>query len=575
MISQFETLTYNGFSFPVESKLEIEFDPKYDRADRTVVGVTHMLNVTVTLKTDTLAGMTVGGFVLTGTNETDLPAIKSVLTRSGQRLVLTGTGFGDLSVNGDVQKQDSAWGPKPRRCHFLPLGTTACVLRWSCEVQLPTCLDATFTGRYMAYNYSVSTSVDEQGYCTRTITGYFEVPATRQANGGNVVGAGALTFWNAGTTLPVPAGFRRTQNQATESDDRRRVDFTVVDTETNDIILPPNVVECKASHSVQTADKAAKRMVATLRASYTLRKGVPKQDAFTYFLIMLFNKWTYQTTGGITGVNRQSIVPVSLTIEDPDIYGRQAGNFSMTWTYVNGAIDRADATDFDGSTVNLVPNSALWAPGVKRAGGTVQDPQGNSWSLWAQSMNTVFGTNYPRFAYREGDDIILDLCGQGLVPKTRGTFFRVADYGLFKGEVGVKVNAKTFLKYETSLFVWTVDGKIFKPAPVKKLLAGAQSVISAWFGEGAGRYMIGDVQYIGGSRVFAILRYDILQAAVPPATPILSSVGGEAAVFAKEGRREGKLHAVMFGVPVYSLPNYYLADGTALKNNNNFSGFGL
>lgn len=599
-VPKFETFSYNSFEFPVETKLEIDFDPKYDRADRSATGVSHLLRATVTLKTDTLAGMVLSnGFALTGTNETDLPAIFAVLTKPGQELILTETGFGDLSVNGANEKQDSAWGPKPRRCTFMPLGTNACVLRWHCEVLLPTCLDAVFQDQIMAYNYGVSVSIDEQGYCTRTINGYFEIPLTRSEDGGDTVSQSALDFWGPTTQPPVPTNFRRTQTQATESDDRRKLTFTVVDVETNDVILPPNVVECRASHSVITADKALNRMIATLRASYTLRKGVPKQDAFVYFLLLLWQKWQAQTqiTQGGT-VNKISIIPISLTMEDPDIYGRQAGNFSMTWSYNNFFPDSSDSKiDLQQASANLVPNSALWNPGVKKGGAVIQSPQGNSWGKWRQSMNTVFGTQQPRFSYAANDDFIVDLCGTGLLPQMRGQFFRVADYGTSPASLSVRVDADTFIKYDTSVSVDNRNGMVFRPAPstTKRVVSEVLSSIPFFeWASAAGADLLGDVQTVGSSQTWAYLYFDIVQVGNTPTIPTLSKVGNVNAIYHSSGKHTNYLHAILFGVPAYGIkgfdvyvlqtapgtapdfpPNYYLGNKQAYPNVDGLNNLGL
>ncbi len=609
MIFQFETFIYNTFVFPVETKLEIEFDQQYDQADRTVVATKHFLRATVTLKTDTMAGQTVNGVELVGNNEADLPVIKAALTKPGQKLVLTNTGFGDLSVNGESQKQDSSWGPKPRSCSFLPLGTDACVLRWSCEVMLPTCIDAVFTNTLMAYNYAVSVSVDEQGYCTRTITGYYEIPLTRNSVGGDSVSQSALDYWGPQTIPPVPTNFRRLTTETNESEDRRKLHFRVVDTETNDVILPPNVVECRASHSVQTADKALKRMIATLRASYTMRKGVSKQDAFICFLYLLLQKWRAQIDSGARGgdIQASSIVPISLTLEDPDIYGRAAGNFSMTWSYVNGDPSQSEnVVDMTKVAKNLIPNTALWIPGVKRGGTVVQSPNNNSWSLWRQSMNSVFGSNVPKFKYSAGDDIILDLCGSGATPKVRGQFFRVADSGAGPASLNVPVADKSFIKYNTALQVQNDSGIVFRRAPnVLKGSAGDVAAAGAgtqllggvgtiyWLAK-KGADLLGDVQEIGGPGTMAILSYDIIQVGSPPAPPVLSRVGDVQAIYQKSGKHTNYLHAVLFGVPAYGLegwdvyflktspgnlpnfpPNYFLGDNNSYPNSPAAEGLAL
>lgn len=80
-------------------------------------------------------------------------------------------------------------------------------------------------------------------------------------------------------------------------------------------------------------------------------------------------------------------------------------------------------------------------------------------------MNTVFGTQQPRFSYAANDDFIVDLCGTGLLPQMRGQFFRVADYGTSPASLSVRVDADTFIKYDTSVSVDNRNGMVFRPAP--------------------------------------------------------------------------------------------------------------
>lgn len=318
-VHRIETLTYNGFTFPVESYITSSINYVPDQAGRVIVYAVHRFRVQATI----IAAV---GF----NNDSNLTAIRRALSVSGAPLTFTAMGYGPMSVNlpGFASPKDVKWGPFPKVTQWEPMSPNSAQVEWVCEVAIPECEDAPTQGRLLAYNYGVGTQVDEQGYSTRTISGYLEIPMTRDLTAPTRVPDTADNYWNTDTCPKCPDGFRRVSENTNLSYDKRRLDFTVVDVELPENFFPPGVVECRASHVVQSQGPQLSNMTATIRASYTMAKGVPKPLAFFYFIKLVNARVISQVGKQVIG-----IIPRAISIEEPDIYGRQAGNFSITYTW--------------------------------------------------------------------------------------------------------------------------------------------------------------------------------------------------------------------------------------------------
>lgn len=330
-ITRVETLTYNGFTFPVESYITSSINYVTDQAGRVVIYAVHRFRVQAVV-------IAAPGF----NNDANLTNIRRRLSVNGAPLLFTAVGYGPMSVNVPGGPQDVKWGPFPKVTQWEPLSPNSAAIEWSCEVAIAECVlpvdedddedDFGTIRRLLAYNYGISTSVDEQGYTTRTISGYLEIPMTRDITNPTRVPDTADNFWDTDTCPKCPDGFRRVSEQTSISYDKRRLDFTVTDVELPENFFPPGVTECRASHVVQGQGPVLNMMTATIRASYTLVKGVPKALAFFYFIKLVNARVTAQL-----GKQVVAVIPRAISVEEPDIYGRQAGNFSITYTFVMGA----------------------------------------------------------------------------------------------------------------------------------------------------------------------------------------------------------------------------------------------
>jgi len=115
--------------------------------------------------------------------ETEMTAgVRALLTKQGQTLVVWNKGC-DLYVNSSSPYgfiNDVCFGPKPRIISWTPIGASrAAEIEWECEACIAYCLAPKYYSGVMAFNYTVTYSLDYRGLTTRNIAGYFEIAMTR------------------------------------------------------------------------------------------------------------------------------------------------------------------------------------------------------------------------------------------------------------------------------------------------------------------------------------------------------------------------------------------------------------
>lgn len=512
-VVKFETLSYNGFTFPVETMLTISANPIKDDANRTVARVEHVLTAEATIQETS--------------NEVSLKALRAKLETQGQQLTLTGTGYGDLSIGapGLAGTDDLAWGPIPEIVEWEPLGTNACKIVWRCTVSTSPCgIDR----GYVAFNYRFSYSTDAQGYTTRTISGYLEIPLSR-VGGGSSVRDSAINHINQyEPPLPKNGRFRRTNRQFNESADRRRVEFTFTDEEMPFHILPPDVVDCRASHSVQAFPGEHVHFNATLRASYTLRRGIDKFRASTYFMILLFDRIRAMIEAGT-----QSIIPMGMSFEDPDIYGRQAANFAFSYHYVLGTKNAAGTlpgifetltgvSDMAKRLKNTFTGSALWRPPPVSI---------NNYTNWINSMECVFGKSAPKFLYRVGNDLIVDLCGNLKPGDMDQPYFRITLEPYSDASLFLALKGGVFTKDRVVVRSMTKTQAILRKSfPTNSVndQTSLKTVNDILYGSGVneGTPLLRDIQRTAGYECFVTVFFDRVVVGDTPKLPTLTTAGG-------------------------------------------------
>lgn len=267
------TVKYNGYQFNGYSHVTISANMQYDDADRTVSYHRYKLHVDSTIYAeagDANVGVT-------------FRRIRQLLSKAGQSLIIEGEGFGDLFVNYlSGGASDVAFGPKPRILNWAPTGASNAVeLTWECEFCIPTCEGlggVRFTG-VSAFNYSVSFRIDSLGYTTRTVSGYLEIAMTR--NGYSI--PDTADAYRDMVKVEKPYNFTR-ETTWSVSTDKRRAEFTIVDTEIQTPnAYPPGVVKIRANHHVGWSRRDMARLPQVIRAQIIVSPNRPRGYAWEVF----------------------------------------------------------------------------------------------------------------------------------------------------------------------------------------------------------------------------------------------------------------------------------------------------
>src|SRR5262249_29661127 len=223
------------------------------------------------------------------------------------------------------EARDVAWGPKPQLLRWKPLGNNqAAEVTWTVEVAVPECFAPPVgTVRPMEAVYRVQWSVDAGGYQRRTVTGYLLIPMTRHNPGDPSLTDSADSFREQINPEPVP-GFRRIPGEFSLSDDKRRLDYAIVDEQMPENVPPAGFVDAEASHRVnwQMGNKGA--ATATLSASYEPARETPKTRAWEEFRKLLQDR-----IAELKG--KAAAIPLSFTFAEPELYGRRTAEFSVTY----------------------------------------------------------------------------------------------------------------------------------------------------------------------------------------------------------------------------------------------------
>jgi hypothetical protein len=178
---------------------------------------------------------------------------------------------------------------------------------------------------------------------------------------------------------PLIPGFRRTGGKTVLSEDKCRLGFDWTDEEMPPNGMPDGVIEVQASQTVSTPFAVAgKQWTTTISASYEMAREQSNGAAFALFLDLVNDR--------LKSDPALQVIPLALTLSEPEIHGRKGAAFSMTFTLISSLAD-------------IVRNSGLWRP-----------VPNTDWAKWAATIPS----NKPRgnAGLRVGNDVdaIIDLC---------------------------------------------------------------------------------------------------------------------------------------------------------------------
>lgn len=363
------TFQYNGFSFPSSTRSHIRGRPLYDGADRTVATMVYTIQSVSIIAADTAED----------TTDDQMNDLMNRLSKPGQRLVYADSGGGSFRVNvGNVR--DVMWGPKPRDVSIRPLGSQkAWELIWACEVAIPKCDNASYAGMIMAFNYDVDYKVDSDGYTTRLISGYLEIPMTR-VGGGRTVPDTADAYYEE-IVPSIPAGFRRTEKLRHLSADKRRLEFSFVDEQIPGGTFPVSITNFDGTLRTATTPMNWTKFDCSLSASYTVPAGVPRTAASDAFFNLLLDKARPSKDKGRIFVSFDASEGLGLN---------RKINFNASWFYV-------------GTVADCLQDSGFWRP-----------LPGVTWQQWQQSAGVNDKRGSAGLVHSASDDAIVDLCIGGV-----------------------------------------------------------------------------------------------------------------------------------------------------------------
>lgn len=401
------TVSYGTFTFPAAFKSKVSAEPVYDDQGQGVKY--HRYTITIDFF---VTGEDVDANYLDARDGID-PAIRSLrllLQKPRQTFTFSGHGMGDNFIH--TPTTDMEFGPKPKIIAWEDIGAGRAVhIVWQVVVAATQCQDHFLTNppaRISAFGYTVVFGHSENGLMTRTVNGYGEVPVKIAANERGI--DRDADFLREVIRFPPLAGFHRTQNW-TLSNDRRRIDFTITDTE----IASPNpypygAVRVQMRHRLRRAKMAYndnKLQAATvpwqfsLSGSVEVRPGVNKAWAWAAFAHVVRNRLSYARYAVMDNGKPAGLYALLDMDIDENVYGYDVA-FNLNYGLISNLRSLMRASGF----FRPVPSSV--------GSGT--------WENWTMSMGEIFTPTgrYPNINHLPSDDTIVTLCsptgsGNGLV----------------------------------------------------------------------------------------------------------------------------------------------------------------
>jgi hypothetical protein len=316
---------YNGYQFgPYTTTESVQGRPVYDSAGRTV---THIVYA-ITLKTRIYA--------FDGNNQvpTDsaMENIRRRLSTPGGKFYYQDKGFGDFTINVGGRK-DVVWGPKPKILSWKPRGgDLAGDLTWQVEVAIPECTTAkyTFPPGVLSFNFSVNYAIDQAGFTRRTYKGTVVIPQTRKSVTDRNIYQTADDMREKIAAEP-PLGIRLISQNYTIDESKNKLDFDIV-WEDMPAALPPGVISCNASHTVSSRERSLTQWQGIISADYELAREYDRAYAYQLFWQLVLHRIKRVDFAKGSEVYQEAI-PISVSVSEPEIYGRNKSRFSLSYWY--------------------------------------------------------------------------------------------------------------------------------------------------------------------------------------------------------------------------------------------------
>lgn len=422
------TVEYNGYPFNATAQTRVTAVPIKDRAGRTVTHVEYTLRVTWFLY-NLESGLSCAD---------QLTLARQKLEVARKRLRYLGNGFGDLDVNGaDPKKIDLKWGPTPSEVSYRVVGHgQVWECSWSCVFNISECSTLSLNAlSILGFGYGLNWTFDEQGLCTRTYSGYLQIPGYANAAG----------TWNNADDLreliqvPIPPGFRRTGRDFKLSEDRSTLEFTITDVEIPAESIPLGCVEADGSHDISNMNpRDLANWQGRIAASYTVSPDRPREVAWDAFWALAVDRIN-QTIDANKRRGKPGNQPLLTSFRASE--GLYGNNRRMTFelTYM-----------FTADLRNVFADAGLWRP-VPNTENT----------LWATSVGNIVGNRgLSNLRFNPAEDVIINLCETN-IPRMPGG---IGSGSAMRGERDVeppRLKAEGYLSFQNSVEFETEHGYIW------------------------------------------------------------------------------------------------------------------
>lgn len=345
------------------------------------------------------------------TTDATLEEYRILLSKSCGQLIYESKGFGALDINA-ARVYDVDFGPHPEVLEWMPVGDNISAgVTFRVKTTIPECDNAIYEKGLADFHYTTSTSIDQDGYLTRTISGYIEIPNTR-LNGdvGSRIMNDHIDQYREFTYPEMMIGFQRVRKEFTTAPNKRSATFSYVDVQMPSP-LPKNSTKFDI---VETLENSVARQwvkwAFSLSGSITLAAGVPKREGYVLFLALLQQR--------IYRHRLQRFQPVQANNFQNfgDLWNIAVNNFRLRferWVFINKIRVSDQVT---GKSCSYHVSADILTPTgvrdvIKRSGMWEPVPESN-FQTWKESMQLTAcrlrGSIY--FTETPQDEKIVDLC---------------------------------------------------------------------------------------------------------------------------------------------------------------------
>lgn len=388
IIHNASTVTYNGVTLPAILSTTLSAKPVLDDANRMTKWIEYTFNAKFYVAD-------IGGAKV----DAIIKGYRNKLTANGKALDISNKGFGQpFTINKAPGPWDVNWGPKVTKFFPKMFGNgQVAMVEWEVTFCIPECTGSATQRILSMACYTVTYDIDREGLTVITTAGAIEIPLTFWQ--GQTLGDNADAYWE-NVNFPVPLGYVRETNHRSLSNDRRRLEFNLVDRQLH-TAYPPFCTEVHLEQEIYNL---------TSQGSHGSIVGIPWRWRTTF-------SGTIKTSGSKNKSLSLAVflqfVASRLTIA---ILEARANNGAMTM-FPGQLRIREKAMAYETSfsyTIDLT-NSRGYATIINESG--LFRPVGWDHAVWQKSILDV---QDPRglalVEYTNRDDTLLDLCTKNVQP---------------------------------------------------------------------------------------------------------------------------------------------------------------